>query len=151
MKKQPAIETHPPGTMAVLSVSPMEEDHASLQNIFNHSNWILHKSLGLASATDFLRTHEIPVVLCECDLKPGTWRDLMEQISRLSDAPSLIVTSRLADNSLWSEVLNLGAYDLMAKPFERDAVFRCLSLAWWHWKNHHEALTRTLNVMQAAS
>ena len=42
----------------------------------------------------------------------------------------LIVTSRLADASLWAEVLNLGGYDLLAKPFNRQEVRHVLTSAW---------------------
>ena len=45
----------------------------------------------------------------------------------------LIVTSRLADDRLWAEALNLGAYDVLAKPFERMELVRSVSSAWLHW------------------
>jgi CheY-like chemotaxis protein len=38
------------------------------------------------------------------------------------DPPMLIVTSRLADDYLWAEALNLGAYDVLAKPFDASEV-----------------------------
>jgi DNA-binding response OmpR family regulator len=58
---------------------------------------------------------------------------MLEHISRLPDAPLLIVTSRLADERLWAEALNLGAYDVLAKPFDTAEVVRVVSLAWQHW------------------
>jgi DNA-binding response OmpR family regulator len=45
----------------------------------------------------------------------------------------LIVTSRLADDRLWAEALNLGAYDVIAKPFEASEVVRIAGLACAHW------------------
>jgi DNA-binding response OmpR family regulator len=51
--------------------------------------------------------------------------------------PTLIVTSRLADDELWAEVLNLGAYDVLAQPFDPDEVYRVVFLAWQHSKNSH--------------
>jgi DNA-binding response OmpR family regulator len=47
----------------------------------------------------------------------------------------LIVTSDLADDRLWAEALNLGAYDVLAKPFRAAEVFRTVSLAWRQWKD----------------
>lgn len=46
-----------------------------------------------------------------------------------SQPPKLIVASRLADERLWAEVLNLGGYDLLVKPFVADEVQRVVSLA----------------------
>jgi len=34
------------------------------------------------------------------------------------------VTSRLADERLWAEALNLGAYDVLAKPFDSTEAMR---------------------------
>ena len=51
----------------------------------------------------------------------------------MNDPPLLIVTSRLADDRLWTEALNLGAYDVIAKPFDRKEVDRVLNLAWARW------------------
>jgi hypothetical protein len=39
---------------------------------------------------------------------------------------------------LWAEVLNLGGYDLLMKPFEEAEVYRVVGLAWLFWKDHVE-------------
>jgi DNA-binding response OmpR family regulator len=63
----------------------------------------------------------------------------------------LIVTSRLADERLWVEALNLGAFDVLAKPFDQKELVRSVSLAWLHWRHHHEVPARGVNSMRAAS
>jgi hypothetical protein len=70
-----------PVTMAVLSVSPHYGDHDALEEIFRSSEgeWKLYKSLSLQPATVLLRLHKIPIVVCECDLQPGSWRELQER------------------------------------------------------------------------
>ncbi len=151
MRKQPAIERNPKSIVTVLSVSPLEEDHLSLQAIFGHSNWVLHKAHRLASALAMLAEHRFGVVLCERDLQPGTWIDMLRPMTLLPDAPPLIVTSRLADDRLWSEALNLGAYDVLAKPFDHRELFRSISLAWLHWRYRHQHTTNPLTAMRAAS
>jgi len=59
-------------------------------------------------------------------------------ISHQPDPPLVIVTSHLADERLWAEALNLGAYDVLAKPFDAIEVGRILGLAWQHWQDRHE-------------
>jgi hypothetical protein len=44
-------------------------------------------------------------------------------------APPLIVTSFLADASLWAEVLNCGGFDVVRVPFEADELGRVAALA----------------------
>ncbi len=73
--------------------------------------------------------------MCEQQLPDGDWKDLLEQTLETPNPPSLIVTSRLADDHLWSEVLNLGGYDVLNRPFRESEVFRDVGLAFLHWKN----------------
>jgi hypothetical protein len=44
-----------------------------------------------------------------------------------SSPPSFIVTSRLADERLWVEALNVGAYDVLVKPFDVAELKRVFS------------------------
>jgi DNA-binding response OmpR family regulator len=43
--------------------------------------------------------------------------------------PPLIVSSCVADDRLWAEVLNLGGYDLLTKPFLAAEVSRVVRMA----------------------
>jgi DNA-binding NtrC family response regulator len=146
MKKSPGIETTSTRNASVLSVSPNDEDCVSLERIFHESDWTVYTnsiwtltaSTTVASSFSFLRERPVPIVLCECDMFPGTWREMLEHISLFPDPPLLIVTSRLADERLWAEALNLGAYDVLAKPFDAREVIRIVSLAWQHWQDRHE-------------
>jgi DNA-binding response OmpR family regulator len=80
-----------------------------------------------------------PLVLCERDLGLETWRDVLAQTALMAYSPLLIVTSRLANERLWAEALNLGAYDVLAKPFDATEVTRTLNLAWVHWRDLNDA------------
>jgi len=151
MRKQPGIATSPSETLTVLSVSPLEADYLSLQAIFRHSTWRLFSARDVVSALALLQQHETAVVLCEKDLRPGTWIDVLEHTNTLRHPPSLIVTSRLADEGLWSEVLNLGAWDVLAKPFDRKEVFRCVKSGWQHWHDQIHMPAKAVAVMTAAS
>ena len=81
--------------------------------------------LTTSPAAPLFFRYDIAVVLWERDLMPGTtWVDLLESIKHLPNPPSLIVTPRLAGEYLWAEALNLGAWDVPAKPFDRSEVVR---------------------------
>jgi len=127
----------------------MEEDHSSLQSIIHHANAMLFKARDLISALNLLHRQEIAIVFCERDLFPGgTWVDMLEHINTLPSAPSLIVTSRMADDRLWSEVLNRNGWDVLAKPFDPTEVIRSVKSAWQHWLNRTHIPTA---MMKAAS
>lgn len=131
----PARNPDEPSQVVVLAVTAFDEDEACLKEIFSHSNWIFKRVHSCHAARDFLHNTPASVVICERALPDGGWRDLLEAASELDDPPHLIVASSSADDRLWSEVLNLGGYDLLEKPFDRQEVFRISSLAWRHWKD----------------
>lgn len=133
-----------PNRVVVLAVTPFADDAACLKEIFSHSNWIFERVDSCGAARRFLRDTPASVVICEGTLADGCWRDLLEAVSELSDPPHLIVASGSANDLLWSEVLNLGGYDLLQKPFDQQEVFRVSSLAWRHWKDNVARKERSL-------
>ncbi len=104
----------------------------SLATIFSHSTWQLHHVATCREAVKFARAHETPVVISERRLPDGDWKSLLNELEKLRSCPRLIVTSRFADDELWAEVLNLGGYDVLAQPFDREEVHRVVHLAWHH-------------------
>jgi hypothetical protein len=72
------------------------------------------------------------------DFWPAFWPVVLQKIVRLPDPPLLIVTSRLADERLWAEALNLGAWDVLAKPLDRQEVSRVLNTVWLQWNGRRE-------------
>jgi DNA-binding response OmpR family regulator len=120
--------------VTVLLVGHLGSDHDSLRHVLGHSNWRLLHACSCAEALALLHQSRVPVVICERDLPDGNWRALLDEVSRLPSPPSVIVSSRLADECLWAEVLNLGGYDMLATPFEANEVFRVAFLAWHSWK-----------------
>ena len=146
MRPAARVETGAIKTIPVLSVSPIEADHLFLECTFSNlsywtlyanSNWKLYRRLTLESALAALQDNDIPIVICESDLRPGSWKDILERTRLLPTPPLLIVTSRLADEYLWAEALNLGAYDVVAKPFNSQELDRIVSFAWLHWNDKY--------------
>ena len=136
MTQQPGLSPVGLNIGEILSVSPFAEDHSALEGILKgatapgrNSTWHLSSTATLSSALTALRREEHPVVVCERDLAPGTWKDLVENIQSLAIPIFVIVTSRLADERLWAEALNFGAYDVLAKPFYPPEVTRVIRLA----------------------
>ena len=137
--------------IAVLSVSPIQHDHDTLASLLDRDQWRIHNALSLQSASAFLRSHAVPLVVCEYDLSPDRWTQLLDEIRVLSIPPVLIMTCRVADDSLWAEALNVGAYDVLAKPLDRTEVTRILRSAWLHWQQQCWVPTMSRKVMLTAA
>jgi len=121
---------------AVLHVGASPEDGQRLTGIFQKAGWYLRSVPTISEALRHLRFAYSPVVISERDLPDGNWRSLLEDILSLPYPPYLIVSSRLADEHLWAEVLNLGGFDLLSTPFDRDEVQHVVGHACesWHRK-----------------
>ena len=105
-----------------LLVTPYREDIAIVKRIFQQQQWKLHTLDNLNSASDLLRKNPVSVVITERDQSVGDWRDLLEQTQDSSTPPLVVVISRFADEHLWTEVLNRGGHDVIAKPLREFDV-----------------------------
>jgi DNA-binding response OmpR family regulator len=54
----------------------------------------------------------------------------------------LVVTSRMADEALWAEVLNMGGYDVLAQPLDTEEVTRVIGAALRRMGNERERESR---------
>jgi CheY-like chemotaxis protein len=105
-----------------LAISPSKEDLSFLQRMFDDAGWKLLTAHTYQDGIVQLSRELIPVVLCECQVPGGDWKDVLSQLAPLLDPPRLIVVSRHANERLWSEVLDLGGFDLLATPFREVEV-----------------------------
>lgn len=124
--------------LAILLVGAVEDSGAEGRSIFNQFRCHTDHAKNCGEALPLIGRDVHGVIVSERDLPDGNWKDVLEAAAARQNPPVLIVTSRLADEYLWAEVLNLGGYDVLAKPFDRDEVRRTVSLAWQHWQNQHE-------------
>ena len=119
------------------------EDPGGEWPFFRQFPWRIEHAGGIREALNLIGRDAHHVIVSEKDLPDGNWKDVLEAAAVRRNAPVLIVTSRLADEHLWAEVLNLGGYDVLAQPLDRDEVRRTVSLAWQHWRNRHGMETET--------
>ena len=128
--------------VSVLAILPSQEDQASLNEIFCHSNWNVHFIEMLGHARILMEEVAAGVVISDCCLPDGGWIDVLVELQRRPLETPLIVASRLADERLWTEVLNRGGYDVLPIPFHGEEVVRSVSLAWRFWRDQRRAENR---------
>lgn len=123
-----------PSSRLVL-VSPHREDHIAMRQILHPPIWHIDGFFTGRGGLDFLRhRHNVAVVICEKRLPDAEWSQILGQVEDLPHKPSFIVSARLADERLWAEALNLGAFDvLLATPFQAEEVVRVTESAWLAW------------------
>jgi DNA-binding response OmpR family regulator len=128
----------PQGNVNVLLISPFEKDSSDLCEILGQSGWQQHDARTKREALEFLRDNPTPIVICESELADGTWKDVLSEIAALESPPALVVTSRLADDALWAEVLHLGGFNVLSKPLDTKEVMHVVSYGGMLWKRQWE-------------
>jgi len=116
----------------LLIVGPVEDD-CGCDPVFDQIPWPAHRVRNCLELALHLHGSPACVVVCERDLADGDWKDVLEVTVSLTNPPPVIVTSRHADEHLWAEVINLGGFDVLAKPLDKQEVSRVLNFAWEHW------------------
>ena len=132
MKKVPTSKATPEN-ITLLAICLNQEDRQSLKDILDRDRWTIQGAPSLREATTLLH-REPSLILCEKDLPDGTWKDVFREARDLDNPPPFVVVSRLADERLWAEVLNLGGFDVLLKPFERSEVVRVMGMALRRWR-----------------
>jgi DNA-binding response OmpR family regulator len=128
-----------PERISILLVSAHPEDLSHLRRILHHENWSISVSGCCEDAENHLGKVTPAIVMCERDLPDGNWKRVFRQAQRMEHSPLVLVISRHADEGLWSEVLNVGGYDVLLKPFEATEVTRVIGMAWRHWASTRHA------------
>jgi len=124
---------------ALLAAPACAQERDFLHNLFSRSGWEILLAETFQEVLTVVRGKRVGVLLSDSRFSDGhCWKELLDEIQRLESPPMLIVSDRLADTRLWAEVLNLGGYDLLSKPFHPEEVLRVASAAWASWERNRE-------------
>jgi DNA-binding response OmpR family regulator len=116
--------------------------------LFRYFNWSMRQLQTCQQALAFLRQNPLPLVISWCEMPDGNWKDLLRQLLLLNKPPLLAVSYQPTGRCFWSEVISLGGYDVLVKPFSAPDVFRLVSLAWENWKDRNRsARSRSLSKL----
>lgn len=127
-----------PPFVSALAVGAKDGDQVDLEKIFTEWGWKLHRVRTRSEARAFLDGTPVGVVISKRELPEGSWREMLDDLMQRSEPPPLVVTSRLADDALWAEVLNMGGYDVLAEPLDTEEVTRVVSAAARHFDFEHQ-------------
>ena len=110
----------------ILFVSGHRDDAREISQMLQLLPMALDHAGTLEQARTQLRQDEYDILLTEAALPDGNWLDALHLARDYPHDLRVIVTDPHADARLWSEALNMGAYDLLAQPFYEPEVRRIL-------------------------
>lgn len=116
-------------SICALLLGEFASERSLVNDIFQSCGWRLFEARDRLKALESVRRHGVRVVIADANLPGWSWQHIHRDLLRLPVPPELVVTSRMADEHLWAEVLNLGGYDVLARPFDREEVERVIAAA----------------------
>ncbi|MBI3682943.1 MAG: hypothetical protein HY235_21430 [Acidobacteria bacterium] len=129
----------PPGSTSVLVVTSRLEDYQQLLVMLSPRDWQVRHAKTWREAGEALRRGPCSVVVTDSQLEDASWRDVLGWLADEcpEHTPRLVVADAAADDYLWSEVLNLGGYNVLAKPFDETEVCWVLDPGALAWDEEH--------------
>jgi DNA-binding NtrC family response regulator len=89
----------------------------------------IHRSTSLDDAKARLKSTKSHTLLADVSFDTGGWEDALRMAARLAFRTAVVLVSRLADERLWIDALERGAYDLILEPFHAEELRRILESA----------------------
>jgi DNA-binding response OmpR family regulator len=127
---------NPQASVCALLVGEYDDSQTVICQVFREAGWCLYEARDWKKAQEHLDRDSVHVVITRSHCRGWDWKKVLKNLARRKHPPQLIVTSRTADEQLWSEVLNCGAYDVLPEPFHRDEVERVVAAARRHFGPH---------------
>ena len=118
-------------TITVLAVVLEANDRTQIERASVDRRWNRQFAASFQEAHEVLREGTVDVVISDSHIgEEHSWRDLLYTMHETTEPAALIVADRLADETLWVEVLNEGGFDVLAKPFDWSELHHAVSVAW---------------------
>lgn len=115
--------------ISILVVSSEIRNRDFLRDLLNREGWKTVSASAVGECEEVLANQSIDLVLCDRGLSDGTYRDILTMIRSKNLRARLVVTSRLADWDEYLEVLDNGAFDLLAFPTQTTDIVRVVNRA----------------------
>jgi DNA-binding NtrC family response regulator len=111
----------------LLIVSARKTDHTTFERTARRIGSEARHCDSVEAALPLIKGADI--IVCDEDLGDSEWKLLLERSRAARSRPKFILISRATDGSTFPEALNIGAYDVLAKPLNSAATIWVLDSA----------------------
>lgn len=118
----------PTPDFAALLCCPCPQDCGDLFDVLEEMGIQPLHAVNPADARDLAGLNRFVLIVLDLDSDPQ-WKVTVRALQQRAPRASLVVCSRLADEHLWIDALEAGAFDLACKPFCRRELLWILENA----------------------
>ena len=118
-----------PSSVDVVLLTPHPADVEVMTSAFSRTQVRLHHASTVPQALGLLETTQSLVLVVEDEFSDGDWVQMLDLLAVRHPLVAMVVCSQRADERLWAEVINRGAFDLVNRPFYGPELIRILETA----------------------
>lgn len=122
-------------TVMVVALIVDEKDRSALASIRDKESLNLHFAESCDEGRALATQRRAPVILFDRDWPETEWRTTVKSFAETPHNPCVILTSGVADDYLWQELIRWGGHDVLPKPLRADTVARAVKLALAYWNS----------------
>ncbi len=135
----------------VVVASSKIEDWENLRSLLVGTPWELISAANRHEAVKALHRTALPIVLCDQNLDGEPWLRTFRALARTRRRTCVILLCNAGDPEICEDVIQSGAFDLLARPFQRDHLLATLLCAYSQCRMNWFPFTRVrLSPMASA-
>jgi FixJ family two-component response regulator len=119
----------------ILTIALDDTDVATVERSASLASWKVRQAMSFAHALILLEREEVPIIICDSDLRGRDWRDVARALTASNSPPCVVIASPVIDSNLCAEVVHWGGYDVIAKPISEVDLVRTVNMAWSFWRS----------------
>jgi DNA-binding NtrC family response regulator len=130
-----AFEVLARSDLRLLSVLKSDREQDLICRIAKQFPWSMEFAKNGAQALQILNERPTQIVLFDIDLLGLDWKSDLTTIVCSPSQPSVVLISTGVSDTVWEEVIDCGAYDVLDVPLQEVKTKRTLLYAWRFWAN----------------
>lgn len=113
-----------------MAASSNIDDWEILRSLVAGTPWEMVSAANRQEAVRALHRTALPIVLCDQNLDGEPWLKTFRALARTRRRTCVILLCNTGDPEMCEEVIRHGAFDLIARPFQRDHLLATLLCAY---------------------
>lgn len=110
--------------MSMLLVLPMDRCRSLISKL-QRPKMRIHTANSCRGALRLLADNpNIELIVTGLSLEDGNWSDVVRYVVECGHKAEIVVSSPVASETLWSEIIWRGAYDILLEPYDHEEVAR---------------------------
>ncbi|TET38775.1 MAG: response regulator [Planctomycetota bacterium] len=113
----------------ILVVDDDEELRLALVKSLSKANYRVYAGANFTDGIEILRTQKIDLLLSDLKMPDKSGLDLLKEVKSISSQTRVIIITAYGEMSSYLEAMNIGAFDYINKPINRDELLEMVSRA----------------------